>query len=123
MSDCGVCVFSGFEGEANDFVNETIQQARKPYLCCECGKAISVGEKYEYARGASSGSFWAEKTCLICMEVRDAFCCDGWIYGELWNGMHEVMGQLTTSCFDKLSTPAAKADLRERWMRWKGLTV
>jgi len=122
MSDCGVCIFSGYEGEANDFMSDEVRRARKPYRCCECGRNIAVGEKHEYARGASGGDFWAERTCLICSEIRKAFCCDGWIYGSLWDGMHWVMGELKTSCFDKLKTPEAKGELQRRWMKWKGLT-
>jgi hypothetical protein len=41
----------------------------------------------------------------------------------LWPDMEEVFGKLTTSCFDKLQTPEAKAELRRRWMEWKGLSA
>lgn len=119
MSDCGVCVFSGFEGEDNEFMSEEIRKARKEYKCCECNSTILPGQKHEYARGANDGSFWAERTCLICSEIRHAFCCDGWWYGELWNGMREVMDQLNTSCYQKLNSPAARMELRRRWQEWK----
>lgn len=120
MSDCGVCI-SGYDYEENSFMSEEHRKARKQYRCCECGKNIVVGQKHEYARGRNDGGFWQERTCLVCSEIRETFCCDGWIYGSLWDGMHEVMGQLNTSCFDKLYTPQAKQELRLRWMEWKGL--
>jgi hypothetical protein len=121
VSDCGVCVYSGYDGDGGELISDTIRVARKTHHCCECGRAILRGERYGYACGKSDGSFWANKTCLICDEIRTAFCCDGWIYGNLWDGMREVMGGLTVSCFERLSTPEAKTELRLRWMQWKGL--
>lgn len=122
MSDCGVCVYADYDGN-NEFFSERIQKAAKPYRCCECGKTIPVGQRYTYACGKFDGDFRSVRTCLICDEIADAFCCDGRIFGQLWAGMHEVMGALTTACFERLKTPEAKADLRVRWMRWKGLTA
>jgi len=66
------------------------------------------------------GSAHTYKTCPVCAEIAKAFQCDARIPGELWEGMYEVMGSITTGCFDRLSTPEAKAELERRWMEWKG---
>src|ERR1700679_2736602 len=117
MSDCGVCLYSDCElSGSGDFCDISYRKARKPHKCCECGKVINPGEKYEHYWGKFDGDTAAIDTCIICAEIADAFYCDGRIFnGELWCRMHDVMGELTTSCFDKLQTPAAKEELRRRW--------
>jgi len=124
MSDCGVCISTGdyFDGTA-DVYQSDIRKARKPHKCCECNEAIKVGDKYEYYSILFDGRWTHHNTCLICMEIGEAFCCDGRLFGELWSGFDEseVWPALTTSCFDKLQTPEAKEELRRRWMQWKGL--
>ncbi len=122
--DCGVCLYSGDADGFSEFFDVTFPVARKSHKCSECGRKIVPGEKYEYTRGKFDGDFWQEKTCLICAEIADAFYCDGRMYGGmLWESMDDVMGELTTSCFDKLKTPEAKAELQRRWMVWKGLVA
>jgi hypothetical protein len=85
-----------------------------------------VGQKYRRTAGKFDGEFFMEINCGICVEIREAFTCweDGSAYclGELWSDMASVVfPALTTACFDKLTTPEAKAELRRRWMEWKGL--
>jgi hypothetical protein len=123
LSDCGVCLYSECDG-ISEFFDCEVRTARKPHRCIECGKQIQPQEKYEYARGKFDGDFWDAHTCLPCAEIADAFYCDSRVYGGgLWENMEYVMGELTTSCFDKLQTPEAKAELRKRWMEWKFQTV
>jgi hypothetical protein len=65
-------------------------------------------------------------TCTVCAEIAKAFYCggDGRMYGGgLWDDMSEVMGDLNSACFDRLKTPAAKAELQRRWIAWKGLAL
>lgn len=123
MSDCGVCIggvdFDGYP----EFHDVTKPKARKQHRCEECGRTIAVGQVYERCSGKFDGDFYSTKTCLPCAEIAEAFYCEGRITGNLWDDMEDVMDQLTTSCFDKLTTPEAKAYLRERWMQWKGLKV
>lgn len=126
MSDCGVCLYSDCDGymSAYDFCEVRTPKARKEHRCCECGKTIRIGERYERYAGKYDGDFCSIVTCLICAEIADAFYCDSRLYGGgLWEGMHEIMGELKSSCFDKLQTPEAKAELQRRWMEWKGLTA
>jgi len=43
---------------------------------------------------------------------------------HLWDYMQEdAFEHLTAACFNKLKTPQDKAELRRRWMEWKGLRV
>lgn len=124
MSDCGICITHDFEGPAD--VWESInRKARKQYRCCECGKTIEVGDTYELYSILYDGSWSKYKTCLVCAEIAAAFCCDGRIFGTLWSDFHDcdIWQEITTACFDKLDTPEAKAELRRRWMRWKGLVA
>jgi len=37
--------------------------------------------------------------------------------------MEKAYPKLTTSCFDKLQTSEAKAELQRRWLAWKGLPL
>lgn len=124
MSDCGVCL-TGYTGDAeeSDFCDPRIVTARKSHECGECGRPIHKGEKYERTAGANAGRFWHFKSCLVCAEIANAFFCDGRWYGILWDEMHEVILNLNTSCFDKLQTAAAKAELQRRWMKAKGLAA
>lgn len=119
MTDCGVCL-SSYDGEC-EMYSARIRTARKQHVCEECGAAIIPRQAYEYVWGKSEGDFWTVKTCLICAEIAKAFSCDGWMHGTLWDDMHEVMGSLNSSCFNRLQTAEAKAKLRRVWMEWKGL--
>lgn len=119
MSECGVCVGTGYDGGAGETLCEEIRKARKPHFCCECGDAIKVGDRYEYIFGKWEGDLLAYRTCLACMEIRNAFCCDGWIYTQLWEDFQYSFDALTTGCFENLETVAAKKKLMEKWNEWK----
>jgi hypothetical protein len=120
MSECGVCIYADSDGESAEFQDVSIRKARKPHRCCECGYEIKPGERYEHYWGKYDGETAAIDTCIICMEIAEAFYCDGRLYGGgLWENMSHVMGELTTTCFDKLSSPEAKAELQRRWIEWK----
>jgi len=124
MSDCGVCIGGGDYDGSYEFYEQEIRTARKTHRCIECRREIPVGEKYERVAGKFDGDFFSDCTCMPCAEIAEAFYCDGpRIAHCLWDDMDAVMGDLTTSCFDKLKTPEAKAFLRWRWMKWKGLVA
>ena len=119
MADCGVCLYSDDCGES-DLFSQRIRTSRKDRKCSECGMPIVRGQRYQWAQGRTEGEFWGYATCLICDEIAEAFFCNGRTYGGmLWEFMGEVWSELTTSCFDRLKTPEAKAELRRRWMKWK----
>lgn len=123
MSDCGVCVTTGYADECTGYRN-VIVRAGQEWTCSECGCKIPKGAKYELASWFFAGGegFGNCKTCLICAEIAEAFQCGGRYHGEnFWECMEEVYDKLTTSCFAKLKTPEAKAELQRRWIEWKEL--
>lgn len=59
---------------------QIFRTARKDHKCCECGETISRGDRYEYSSGVWDGVPSSYKTCLQCMDLRDAYtlhtdCC------------------------------------------------
>lgn len=120
----GTCSVSfGMEAdEMCDFWVSKMKTARKHHVCGECRKNIDPGTKYESLSYVFDGSFHHEKKCTICAEIRDAFLEDGCAYapGDMWTDMRDyVFPEMTTTCFDRLKTPEAKAELQRRWMEWK----
>lgn len=114
MSDCGACILSEADGYC-DFCTVEVRKARKPHRCCECDKEIQIGERYEHARGKFDGDMWSSDTCLICAEIADAFYCNGRMYGGgLWEEMGYILDEITTVCFSRLKTAAAKEELQRR---------
>lgn len=122
MSDCGVCI-SGGGSEVCTGYRCVIVKAGQEWTCSECAGKILKGAKYELASWFYPGdSFGNCKTCLLCAEIADAFMCGGRWHGEcFWEDMQRAFPKLTTSCFDRLKTPEAKAELQRRWTEWKGL--
>jgi|GEM_PF-2498332 len=123
MSDCGVCVSDyGDDGECTMYRCVIVKKSGKEWHCSECGVKIPKGTSYELASWLNDGSFGNAKTCLLCAEIADAFQCNGRYHGGcFWDDMRDAYANLTTACFDRLSTPEAKAELRRRWMEWRGL--
>ncbi len=129
MSDCGVCI-GGYDTDGMpDFSSVRWPKARKEHRCEDCKRLILRGEVYQRYAGKFDGEFYDVVTCRVCVEIREAFTCaeydqTGPPAGELWSDITEMMfPNLTTACFDKLKTPEAKAELRRRWMQWKGLVA
>ena len=52
-------------------ITRTWPKARVEHTCCECGRTIGRGEKYERVTGIWDGSASSYTTCLLCSEVRD----------------------------------------------------
>lgn len=123
MSDCGVCVTCGYADECTGYRCVTVK-AGQEWICSECGCKIPKGTRYELASWFFEGGagFGNCKTCLICAEIAEAFQCGGRYHAEsFWESMEDAFPKLTTACFERLQTPEAKAELRRRWMEWKGL--
>ena len=124
MSDCGVCIGGDFGCETLGY-RCVIVHAGKDWECEECGVKIPKGSLYELASGFTEGDHWNTKTCLICAEIATAFCCNGRLHGSLWSDFEDAdaFSKLNVSCFNRLKTPEAKAELQRRWMEWKGLPL
>src|SRR5262245_27966413 len=86
---CDICVYQ----EADcmpDFSNETlVKRSRKLHKCTECRDEIAIGSAYWKIVGRWDGELQTIRQCECCHEIQRVFCCDGWIYGELWEGMEE----------------------------------
>ena len=125
MSGCSdVCLVMDYD-ESNAFYQEVTPRARKPHKCCECGAPIAVGEQYQRATGKADGSIFSECSCLACTEIRKTFCCGSWIFGELWEQMHEQMFPTWREagpydCLAKLETERARDKCREEYAFWVG---
>lgn len=131
MSDCGVCLYGECDETSDEMETKTLV-SDGTVKCSECYKLVPTGAEYEQVllifgdpedvpEGEESDVRVDEyKTCLVCAEIATAFYCDGRVFGgALWESMGEVIGELNTACFDKLKTPAAKAELQRRWMEHK----
>lgn len=115
MSDCGFCL-DGYDGGV--YFGMKIVRSRKRRQCCECGVWMNSGTRVAYHRGKND-SMWQSYCCLTCDEIAEAFCCNGRLFGNFWADMEDSLQALTTSCFERLRTAAAKAELQRRWMDWK----
>ena len=123
MSCADVCLFEAYDYDAPSFHADTTVRARKPHRCCECRDVIPVGAQYERAAGKSDGDIWVAKTCLPCAEVRRAFACGGWVYGDLWEQAAEDLFPVwrergSWDCLAKLSTSEAVAKCNAQYARW-----
>ena len=121
VTDCGVCFVSDDCFDPPEFSSRKNRRARKEHRCCECGGIIKRGEVYEYVAGMWERAIDSFKTCLVCVEIRTSFSCNGrWLFHELYERMEEdVFPLMTTGCLEKLSTAAAKNFLVDRWNAWK----
>lgn len=126
MSDeCGCVYTNSGDYDSPTFESTTWRTARKPHKCAECGDMISSGALYEYISGRWDGTFVTVKTCAACQEVRVSLCCDGWVYGRLWEDVRAYFqeGGKITGCLAQLETAAAKEKLAEEFREYHGLTL
>ena len=124
MSCADVCIDMDYDSDGSDFCTETFHTARKAHKCCECRGVIKPRQRYERAAGKTCGSMWAYATCAECAEIRNAFVCGSWVYGQLWESIEEAMFPVWTrkgpiDCLAKLDTLAARDKCRERYAEWK----
>jgi len=120
MSDIVCCPLQGNDGEGPSCHSQAIRKARKEHVCSECREPIPKGTKYDYSTGIWDGRPSSYKTCLLCVEIRDHFSCEGWIYEQLW-------GDLTENFFPDMKcgglcmtglSPDAKRKLIDARMEW-----
>ena len=122
MSDCNVCIGS-WDGDAALFWSvSVVGAARKEHRCCECQDIIQVGESYERV-----GGMWPQhekpltyRTCLPCRDIRDGLSCgEGFTYTDLWEGIDQVLPDITTGCLSKIKSAAGRQKLLDYWREWK----
>lgn len=123
MSCAEICLTYS-DCEASEFNAERMMVARKLHRCCECHQSIEPGNEYERAVGKSDGSFFSLATCAPCAEIRKAFACGAWTYGELWQVVREQLFPAWDQvgpydCLAQLTTEAARDECRRRYAQWQ----
>lgn len=116
------CPLEGCDFELGPvFSRVEVRRAAKPWLCCECNAGISIGHGYEYAVGKWDRSLAWFHTCVVCMEIRDHFACDGFTYGELKPSIHGPPARMSGKKLRSRScqSPAAKDMLFTRCLEWR----
>ena len=124
MPGCGDVCLDMCVDIVNEFHRARVVTARKAHLCVECETKILPGTKFELVNSKTEGKFWIAKTCLMCLEIREAFVCGSWIYGELYSNIEEVMFPIWDTagpldCLAKLESKEARDYLRELYRDWK----
>lgn len=115
------CVYTSGDGDLPEFCSTEIVKARKAHRCVECRDVIAIGQRHERTSGKWDGEINSFRTCLLCVEIRAAFMCEGWTYGLLWEDVEEQMFKergLDSACLEELSSPEAKQFLQRRWWAW-----
>ena len=114
------CPLQGSDDGGPELSTTTHPLARKDHSCVECNSTIPKGAKHEVIKGLWEGRWDSYRTCLMCVEIRDHFACEGWMFGQIWNDIEQnffpdmVCGG---PCMDGLS-PAAKLHLVEARLEW-----
>lgn len=119
---CDVSFEGDYDGDVSPFYSVTHPKARKQHKCFECSSAIAIGEQYSVIAGKFDGKVIATKFCAACYDIGQEFAAGG-CYGELWENFHNEWGAGTPlqPCLNRMHTVAAKAKLREQWLKFKEL--
>lgn len=104
--DMGCSCSINIDVDSNDFHSEKMVKAKKEHVCRECGRAILIGERYEYVFAKSEDHSFTVKTCSECVEIRNCFMCS-WHYGRVFEYINNEIGDLNLSGLEDLS-PAAR---------------
>lgn len=122
MIDQQCCALSENDGDAPRFLSVVERRARKVYACSECKEPITVGTRYEYVCGKWDRNISTFRTCLVCVEIRNHFACNGWLYEHIWEDLAERLFpdmRAGGPCFEGLSV-AARTKLFDRRLAWLG---
>lgn len=118
MTTC--CPLSPRGDDGPSFSTKEVRRAAKPYRCCECREDIAVGARHEVYGGCWDGEFSRYRTCLSCVEIRNHFACNGWVFLQLWEDLEANFFpdmKAGGPCMQGLS-PAARNRLFERRTAW-----
>jgi hypothetical protein len=91
--------------EPSQEISTTSPVAKKHHRCGECGHDIQPGEKYERYVAIGLDGFFTAKTCSLCVEVRDCFCCS-YYFGRVYEHIHDNVWDLKIGALDSLTKPA-----------------
>lgn len=112
MSGCS-CVWVDVDGSGPAVSDAVTRRAAKVHGCCECGDEIPKGAVYECYSGLYEGRWSRYRTCLPCVQVRNALFCGGWIWGECWARIRENFrdGAKLLPCLEECKGLAAREKL------------
>jgi hypothetical protein len=114
------CPLTSNYDDAPSCTSTVTRRARKEHQCYECREVIPAGASYEYCSGIWDGRADSFKTCLSCVEIRNHFACEGWLFGQVWSDIEENLFpdmKAGGPCMKGLS-PEAKTRLFERRLKW-----
>ncbi len=114
------CLVDADEGDGFK-VQQKVIKARKIHKCCECGNTILPGNQFEHYTGSQDGSLFHYKTCLVCVEIRNRFCC-GWEFTSVLEDIQYALYEeedLNLGCVDGLSKAALDLILPMIESAWK----
>lgn len=81
--------------EPAQLYSETRPIARKEHKCCECGRKIRPGERYERVYGIWDNGPETYKTCVYCLGLRDTaesrLDCLCWQHGNMLEDVIEAI--------------------------------
>lgn len=127
------CVLSASDAdEMVETIIHEVAKARQAYQCYECRQPIDKGQEYENYTGKLDGDLCHYRTCLLCVEIRSFFSCDGsWLWGAVWEDLREgLFHEFHAGCLEVQAdsdkeplSAAAKRKVVNEWRRWKGLTT
>lgn len=111
MSNGCSCIYIG-DADYPVFQRRKIRTAKKEHICTECREKIKPGDRYEYATSLFRG--WdrisINKTCPICLSIRDVFFCEGWAYEGvmeyLQEHLNDLCGHIEEDCIASLNDGA-----------------
>lgn len=125
MSD-GLCDFTLEDcDDPAEIFRAHLLTARVAHKCDECGTDIAVGERFERVAMRYNEQWSVFRSCLPCREISTEFHDGSRVVGVLWDGLADNWsdGAPLQACLNRLTSVAAKTRMRERWMRWKGITT
>jgi hypothetical protein len=129
VTDCGVCVGGSHGFDIEDY-QRYFTTSKRNWACCECGRIIEAGTKYEKVSGVDSdeGTPVVFRTCCDCANIAEGLSCDRRVHSTLWDDLEEGYSRddagfaaFSEACVAKVKTVSAKSYLVERWRKWKGL--
>ena len=114
----------GYDGEPVSCFSTRWRTARIQRTCFECRDPIKAGETYECVSWLFEGSWERYSLCKGCSEVQVEFSDGGRCIGTTWDDMRQNWydGSNLQACMNRVASVAAKAKLRDQWLKWKGLT-
>lgn len=104
------CVYISNDFDEPELFTEKMVKSRTNHVCSECGEKIHSGQQYERTKGRWECDWHLYKTCNTCLEIRNAFFCEGWFYSNILSDLQDMIydsnGDISESCLSDLSPKA-----------------